>query len=272
MSESTHRVLGALPAPAFHRPWLRYADTVDGAQGAAPTPTPAPAAAPAAPETPPAAPGATPPIPAPPGPTAGAPATPAGEPAEGAPSAEAGTVDDLPAWAQKELRTVRKEAQSLRQKQEQAIADAVNAAKTDLAQSIGKALGLVADDTPPDPDALVAAAAQREQEATEAARQARVELAVFHAAPSRDVAVDLLDSRAFAAAVASLDPSAEDFQAQVAAKVTEAVSANPTRYATKPPAAPANTGGAPVSGAPSIPTDSVDQFRTDYRRGRGLDG
>ena len=44
----THRMLGALPAPPWHRPWLRYADTVPGAEGAtppapaAPTPVPAP--------------------------------------------------------------------------------------------------------------------------------------------------------------------------------------------------------------------------------------
>jgi hypothetical protein len=37
MSTKT-RTLGALPAPAWHRPWFRYIDVVDGAHGAAPTP------------------------------------------------------------------------------------------------------------------------------------------------------------------------------------------------------------------------------------------
>ena len=48
---TTHpRQLGALPAPAWHRPWLRYADAVPGAEGATP---PAPAV-PAPVPTPPA--------------------------------------------------------------------------------------------------------------------------------------------------------------------------------------------------------------------------
>ena len=31
----TIRTLGSLPAPSWHRPWLRYADTVDGADAGA---------------------------------------------------------------------------------------------------------------------------------------------------------------------------------------------------------------------------------------------
>lgn len=46
----TQKILGALPAPAWHRPWFRYIDVVDGAQGAPPAPAaPAPTPPPAAP-------------------------------------------------------------------------------------------------------------------------------------------------------------------------------------------------------------------------------
>lgn len=233
---------------------------VDPPAPATPAPTPA-AVAPAAPPAP-ATP--APPVPAPP---AGAqPATPAAT-AEGAED-----IDGLPEWAQKEIRATRKEAQGLRQTREAAIAKAQKDAEASVAQTIGKALGLVQDDTPTDPEQLVAQAQQERAAAAEQARIANVRLAVYQAATSKTTADLLLDSRSFDDAVRELDPAVADFAAQVAAKVAEAVAANPTRYAAQAPAAPANTGGSPITGAPTETGDSIDDFRKDYRKAAGYAG
>lgn len=242
----------------FHHlpPYLRsFTDDATGTTtGQAPAEPAPPAAAPAAPPAP-ATP--APPVPAPPA-------------AAQAPAAQADDLESLPEWAQKEIRATRKEAQGLRQTREAAIANAEKKAQDELAKSIGKALGLIEDGTPTDPQELIAAAASREQAAAERARLADVRLAVYQAAPNKTTADLLLDSRTFDEAVKALDPTAEDFAALVAAKVTEAVAANPTRYAAQAPAAPANTGGSPITGAPTGTTDSIDDLRKDYRRSRGV--
>lgn len=220
---------------------------------------PAPAAEPA-----PAAAVPSPPVPTPP---AGAQAAPATEtPAE--PAGEAESIDGLPEWAQREIKKVRRENQTLRSKTDQEKQAAADAAKTELAQTIGKALGLVEDDTPTDPQELIAAAQQREQAATAAARAAQVTLAVYSAAPSKTTADLLLDSRTFEQQLADLDPTASDFQAQVAEKVKDAIAANPARYATEAPAAPASTGGAPHTGGAPQDTDSIDAHRRRYAESR----
>lgn len=233
--------------------------TVDPEAPPAGATPPAPAAEPA-----PAAAVPSPPVPAPPAGTQ--PATPA-EPAATDP-AEAESVDALPEWAQREIKKVRRENQTLRSKTDQEKQAAADAAKTELAQSIGKALGLVEDDTPADPQELIAAAQQREQAATAAARAAQVTLAVYSAAPSKTTADLLLDSRTFEQALADLDPTASDFQAQVAEKVSAAIAANPARYATEAPAAPASTGGAPHTGGAPQDTDSIDAHRRRYAESR----
>lgn len=104
---------------------------------------------------------------------------------------------------------------------------AAQEARDALAQDIGKALGLVKDDsTTTDPAALATAA----QEATEKAREAQVELAVYKAAGAAEKKADpaaLLDSRAFLASVHDLDPTAADFQTKIGAAIKAAVEANP---------------------------------------------
>lgn len=118
-----------------------------------------------------------------------------------------------------EIERLRKENASRRV----AARDAETKARKDIAAQIGKALGLVQDETP-DPQALA------EQITTEraAAARARTELAVYRAAAANGADPDaLLDSRAFLAKVDALDPTAEDFPALVAGLIKDATAANP---------------------------------------------
>lgn len=107
---------------------------------------------------------------------------------------------------------------------------AAEAAKQELAQTIGKALGLVTDDTPPDPARL----AEQVTASQAQARQAQVELAVYRAAGDTADPVALIDSRAFMETVQGLDPA--DTQA-ITEAITQAVTANP-RLARSQTAAP----------------------------------
>lgn len=128
---------------------------------------------------------------------------------------------------------------------------AAETAKAELAQQIGKALGLVKDDEPADPTKLAAQVA----ESAETARQAQVELAVFKAAsPAGADPMKLVDSRSFMAKVAKLDPTADGFGKKVADAVAEHLKDNPASKAT--PAAPHRSGapvggGAPTTGRPT---------------------
>jgi hypothetical protein len=226
--------------------------------------TPPAAPAPATPAAPAPAPGSTPATPAPPvpAPPAGAqPATPAA-PAAPTPALTAEQIAELPEWAQREIRETRRENQNLRGTRTEAENQAAKDAENRIAQTIGKALGLVPDETPADPAALATQVA----EAQTAAREARVELAVFRSAPSTATATLLLDSRSFMTKVAGLDPSNASFDAQVATAIAEEVALQPTRFsAPAAPAAPASTGGAPITGAPSDAPDSIDALRDSYR-------
>src|SRR5690606_36565916 len=90
-----------------------------------------------------------------------------------------------------------------------AKAQAADEARTALVQELGKALGLVKDgEQAPKPEELTA----QVQAAQQAARAAQVELAVHRAASTHKADPSaLLDSRAFLAKVADLDPTADDF-------------------------------------------------------------
>ncbi|MFD8151739.1 hypothetical protein ACFV28_13440 [Streptomyces sp. NPDC059720] len=117
-----------------------------------------------------------------------------------------------------ELADARKEAGKSRTTAKQRAAEE---ARTELAQQIGRALGLVDDDTPPDPDQLAQQLAAEQAKA----RQTAVELAVFRTAPTAGADPDaLLDSRAFADSVANLDPTDTD---AIKNAITAAVEANP---------------------------------------------
>lgn len=163
---------------------------------AEPTPTaPVPTEPPAAAVTPPA----------PAAPTTPPPAEPAANPWADPVAAEA------------EIKKLRQENGAARTN---AKAQAAADAKNELAQTIGKALGLV-EDEPIDPAKLTASLTTSQAEA----KQARVELAVFRtAATAGGDPAALLDSSSFLASLAAVDPSDA---AAVTAAIQSAVTANP---------------------------------------------
>lgn len=197
-------------APLAHRHVMFVEGDAGGGSpapaGGQPAGTPAPAPAPAGGE--PAA-----PAPAPPAPKDQPPAAPSPAPGDALPTD--------PAELQRMILDLRRENGSARTN---AKAQAADEARQQLAQDIGKALGLVKDDQPADP----AEVARQVADSQATARQAQVELAVFRAAGTHQGDPNaLLDSRAFLAKIADLDPTASDFAAKVDGAIKDAVSANP---------------------------------------------
>ncbi|MCB5168004.1 hypothetical protein LG634_24650 [Streptomyces bambusae] len=145
---------------------------------------------------------------------------------QGAPAGEdpAATIKRL----EKEASDARKEAAKDRTAAKaQAADDAVKA----LTEKLAKALGLVAEDTPPDPKALAAAIAQKDVTIADQGKELQakdVELAVWARADKAGArAAALLDSRSFVTALAALDPSAKGFTTALDDAIKAAVKANP---------------------------------------------
>lgn len=216
-----------------------------------PPEAPAPAADPAQPAAPAAA-----PEPAPAQPAGDPAAPPAADPAA-QPAADPGSVDQLPAWAQKTLADTRREAAAARTRAKE-LTDAQAARDAQHAEQmagIARALGLAPEETTPEQ-----LTAQRDQARADAAtaaaatRATQVELAVFRAAHLAGVnASALLDSRTFVATLDGLDPAGTDFGQLVAEKITSAVETNPAWRAQSPvPAVPA-TAPVPPPLAPPAP-------------------
>lgn len=218
-------------------------------------------------EPPPAAP-STPAADPAPAPAAAAPETPKPQPpANGQPTPEAqqpaaAAVDELPPWAQKEIKKLREEAAGNRV-QAKEIGDrlaAFESAQEQQRQAMAKALGLVTDE-PPTPEQLTEQlnATRAEVTAEQArARQAAVELAAFRAAAAAQADGNaLLDSRSFVSALDGLDPSAGDFAQKVTEVISSAIEANPRYKLTPPaPAAPAT----PVPPEPPAVPKSGSEF------------
>ena len=138
-----------------------------------------------------------------------------------------------------------------------AKAKAADEARAELAQTIGKALGLVKDDkTPVDPAEITKQLA----DAQAAQRTTAVELAVYRTATDHGGDPNaLLDSRTFLAKVSDLDPSAADFTAQVAAAVKAAVADNPKLKATAQAAAASTVDHAGGSGEKPPKATSLEE-------------
>ncbi|MET8846625.1 hypothetical protein [Amycolatopsis sp. NPDC004625] len=149
-----------------------------------------------------------------------------GQPSAPAPAEQGPTPDDLaaldPATLAKMVRDLRTENAADRTNAKTKAADE---ARQQLAQDIGKALGLVAgDDDKADPAKLAEQVTAEQQRS----RAAAVELAVFKSAgPLGADPAALVDSRAFLSAVEQLDPTAADFADKVGAAITKAVTDNP---------------------------------------------
>ncbi len=146
-----------------------------------------------------------------PQPTTQAPPTPA------APADNANPWDD-PAAAKLEIERLRRENGSERVS---AKASAADTARNELAQQIGKALGLVKDDEPADPKALTDQLTAAQKSAADTAR----DFAIFKAATAAKADPQaLLDSLTFRKAVEGIDPSNT---AALEAAINDAVSSNP---------------------------------------------
>ncbi|MGW1267541.1 hypothetical protein [Streptomyces sp. NPDC002491] len=146
---------------------------------------------------------------------------------------------------ERELHAARSEAGKARNDAKKQAAD--EAVKS-LTQQLGKALGFVKDDTPPDPKALAEAIAQKDTaigQKDAALRAKDVELAVWSRADKLKArAGALLDSRAFVASIAALDPSDKGFTAALDKAIKDAVDENKA-FAVTPPA---GKSGADLSG------------------------
>ena len=203
---------------------------------AEPTTTPAPTEPPAA--------AATPPVPTPPA-----------DPHKAASPEPATNPWDDPKVAQAEIERLRKENGAARTN---AKAQAAEDARKELAQTIGKALGLVTDE-PVDPAELTKQLTQTQAQA----KQAALELAVFRATPDAAAASVLLDSRSFLAKVADLDPSDS---AAIAAAVTEAVENNPALGKRSPAPNPAQGSSASGPGsAGQLTQQDVDRLARENK-------
>lgn len=162
-----------------------------------------------------------------------------------------GDISSLPDWAQKAIRDARADAGKARTN---AKAQAADQARQDLAQQIGKALGLIKDgDAAPDPAKLAEQLAGAQAEG----QQARTELAVFRAAAKHGADPEkLLDSRKFADKLKNVDPSDSK---KISDLIKAAVEDNPTYRATQaPPASGAPMGGKPPATKPKTLAAAVD--------------
>lgn len=229
MTKQHPHMLGALFAPAHHRPFLRY---VDGEPGGG-TPSDPPA-------DPPADQGATPPADA------------AAQPGEQDPPADP-PGDDLPEWARRSLKKANDEAAASRVAAKKAKDDAA-AEQKQLIQSIGKALGLVKDDEQPSVESLTATLKDRDTSLTTAQASLaaqRAENAVLRYASKHQADADaLLDSRDFAKKLAAIDSAADDYASQVEALVKSEVGSN-TRYRKVQVTPSSSDGTPPPSGSPT---------------------
>lgn len=119
---------------------------------------------------------------------------------------------------------------------------AADEARTQLAQDIGRALGIIPDGQEADPAQLTAQLTASQAQA----RQTAVELSVYrHAAEAGGDADALLDSRTFADSLDGVDPNDAD---AIRGAIEAAVGANP-KLATAPAGPP--RGGAEFSSPPA---------------------
>jgi hypothetical protein len=185
------------------------------------------------------------------------------KPTSGAPVPGGDGADDLASLSSADLakmvRELRRENGADRTNAKQAAADT---ARQELAQEIGRALGLVKEEgEKADPNKLAEQlqSERRERLAEKAARRAKLD------------ADALLDSRGFARALRKLDPSADDFTAGLDALVKEYK--DDPRFKTSTGQAPARSGGDFSGGPGAQPTFTREQIArmssAEYAKNRG---
>jgi len=160
----------------------------------------------------------------------------------------ADTTSDAPETFSREyVEKLRRENASAREKAKTDAAAAAEAAKSELAQSIGKALGLVKDDEKVDPEALLTQAQADRQSAIDEANATKRDLAVLRNADKHGANTEeLLDSSGFLRKLAALDPSDAEFGSQVDQLIKDTVDGNPAKF--KRAQVAVSTGGAQHSG------------------------
>jgi len=149
--------------------------------------------------------------------------------------------------AEKAWKLVQNLKQEVKDAKSASRSSAADDAKKELAQTIGKALGLV-EDEPIDPAKLTESLTAAQAEA----KQAQVALAVYqNASTAGGDPVALLDSQTFLKTVAGIDPTDS---AAVAAAIQSAVAANPRLGASTDPRTPAPNlaQGSSAGGAPDL--------------------
>jgi len=128
---------------------------------------------------------------------------------------------DDPAVLKAEIAKLRKENGAERTNAKQKAADDAVAQLTD---KLAVALGIKKEGEKPTAEQLQTQLQERDT----IARQAVTELAVYKSAGASDAdPAALLDSRAFLATVADLDPASSDFQSKVGSAIKKAVTDNP---------------------------------------------
>lgn len=161
-----------------------------------------------------------------------------GDKASGKPAAKKDDGDGHTATVkrlEKELADARREAgKSRTEAKKQAADEAVKA----LTEKLGKALGFVKEDGPPDPEKLAKAVAEKDTAIAErdtTIRGLSVQIAVLgRAEKGKFRAAALLDRTSFTRAIADLDPTHKDFGSQLDAAIKSAVEADPTLRVTPP--------------------------------------
>lgn len=231
-------------------------------------------------------PGPTPPTPAPPpgqppaAPAAGQP----GAPADPAAPAGERPLDQFPEEVRGYIASLRKEAGDYRMAAKTAEEKAAGQMKTWL-DGIARTFGLIQDDPAVPPEQQIKTLGDQLTSAQEDHRASQVELALWKQAHAHGADPQrLTDSRAFMRTVAGLDPSASDFEQQLAAAVGTALAGH-DYYRASPPAgqAPPATEPAPPAqppvpssgefaggtGGPDTTPQTVDDFRAALRQARG---
>jgi hypothetical protein len=134
-----------------------------------------------------------------------------------------------------------------------ARAEATTQAQKDLVEKLARELGVIED--PKDPADLLNSVTAQKDGLSKENRLLKVENTVIRSASTLGADLEaVLDSRELERKFLEIDPSADDYTAQVAGIVKEAVEKNPARYR-KAQVAPGASGGDFTSGNGSGPKD-----------------
>ena len=150
------------------------------------------------------------------------------------------SVDELPDWAQSEIRKAREEAAKYRTRAKdtaEEVAAKAKAEREELIQTLGRQLGLVEDETN-DPEKLLTAAQQQAENAAKERDELANQLANYRRKDAVTQALSKVDGTVDTAllnavlhwdnAYQQLDINADDFQDQVSNIITQTIESHPS--------------------------------------------